>query len=34
VTIASGKQLRVSDSPFMFKDVKVNSDQAVLGAKP
>jgi hypothetical protein len=34
VTIASGKPLRVSDSPFMFKDVKVNSDQAVLGAKP
>jgi hypothetical protein len=27
VTIASGKTLRLSDNPFMFKDVKVNSDQ-------
>jgi hypothetical protein len=26
VTIASGKPLRISDNPFMFKDVKVNSD--------
>jgi len=26
VTIASGKPLRLSDNPFMFKDVKVNSD--------
>jgi hypothetical protein len=26
VTIASGKILRVSDNPFMFKDVMVNSD--------
>jgi len=26
VTIASGKTLRLSDNPFMFKDVKVNSD--------
>jgi len=26
VTIASGKTLRISDNPFMFKDVKVNSD--------
>ena len=34
VTIASGESLRLSDNPFMFKDVKVNSDQAVLGAKP
>jgi len=25
VTIASGKALRISDNPFMFKDVKVNS---------
>lgn len=26
VTIASGKTLRLSDNPFMFKDVKVNAD--------
>lgn len=26
VTTASGKGLRLSDNPFMFKDVKVNSD--------
>ena len=26
VTTASGKTLRLSDNPFMFKDVKVNSD--------
>ena len=26
VTVASGKSLRLSDNPFMFKDVKVNSD--------
>jgi len=26
VTIASGKTLRISDNPFMFKDVKVNSE--------
>jgi hypothetical protein len=26
VTISSGKALRVSDNPFMFKDVKVTSD--------
>jgi len=26
VTVASGKALRLSDNPFMFKDVKVNSD--------
>jgi hypothetical protein len=26
VTIASGKTLRISDNPFMFKNVKVNSD--------
>jgi len=25
VTVASGKTLRLSDNPFMFKDVKVNS---------
>jgi hypothetical protein len=29
-TIASGKTLRLSDNPFMFKDVKVNSDQPVV----
>jgi hypothetical protein len=27
VTITSGKALRISDNPFMFKDVKVNSDK-------
>ena len=26
VTIASGKTLRISDNPYMFRDVKVNSD--------
>jgi hypothetical protein len=26
VTIASGKKLRLSDNPFMFRDVKINSD--------
>ena len=26
VTIASGKTLRISDNPFMFKDVKINSE--------
>ncbi len=26
VTTASGKALRISDNPFMFKDVKVNTD--------
>ncbi len=26
VTTASGKTLRISDNPFMFKDVKVNAD--------
>jgi len=26
VTTASGKDLRLSDNPFMFKDVKVNTD--------
>lgn len=26
VTIASGKTLRISDNPFMFRDVKINSD--------
>lgn len=34
VTIASGMPLRLSDNTFMFKDVKVNSDQRVLHAKP
>jgi hypothetical protein len=34
VTIASGKPLRLSDNAFMFKDVKVNTDQRVLHAKP
>lgn len=27
VTIASGKTLRISDNPFMFKDIKVSSDR-------
>ena len=27
VTTASGKALRISDNPFMFRDVKVNNDQ-------
>ncbi len=26
VTTASGKELRLSDNPFMFKKVKVNTD--------
>jgi hypothetical protein len=26
VTVASGKKLRLSDNPYMFRDVKVNSD--------
>jgi hypothetical protein len=26
VTISSGKVLRISDNPFMFKDVKVDRD--------
>ena len=30
VTIASGKAIRLSDNPFMFRDVKVNSDQRAL----
>ncbi len=34
VTIASGKTLRLSDNPFMFKDVQVNSDQQVMQGKP
>ncbi|MEO5600878.1 MAG: right-handed parallel beta-helix repeat-containing protein [Cyclobacteriaceae bacterium] len=34
VTIASGKPLRLSDNAFMFKDVKVNTDQRVLHEKP
>lgn len=34
VTTASGKPLRLSDSVFMFKDVKVNSDHPVLNVKP
>jgi hypothetical protein len=34
VTIASGKPLRLSDNTFMFKDVKINTDQRVLDEKP
>ena len=26
VTTTSGKKLRISDNPFMFRDVKVNTD--------
>jgi hypothetical protein len=26
VTTVSGKSLRLSDNPFMFKDVKVNAE--------
>ncbi len=34
VTTTSGKPLRLSDNPFMFKDVKVNSDKDVLQVRP
>jgi hypothetical protein len=34
VTIASGKKLRISDNPFMFRDVKVNTDQQSLPGEP
>jgi hypothetical protein len=34
VIIASGKTLRLSDNTFMFKDVKVNTGQPVMQAKP
>jgi len=34
VTIASGKDLRISDNPFMFRDVKVTSDQLALQGEP
>jgi hypothetical protein len=34
VTTASGKDLRLSDNPFMFKDVKVNNDQRALHGEP
>ncbi|WP_026464308.1 hypothetical protein [Adhaeribacter aquaticus] len=34
VTVASGKPLRISDNPFMFKDVKVTTNQDVLLKKP
>lgn len=30
VTIASGKRLRLSDNPFMFKDVKVDADESTV----
>jgi hypothetical protein len=26
VTTASGKELRISENPFMFKDVKIKTD--------
>jgi hypothetical protein len=34
VRIASGKPLRLSDNVFMFRDVKVSTDQRVQYAKP
>lgn len=34
VTTTSGRALRLSDNAFMFKDMKVNTDQRVLHAKP
>ncbi|HEU5147328.1 MAG TPA: hypothetical protein VFT90_11465 [Chryseosolibacter sp.] len=34
VTIASGKALRLSDNPFMFKDVKVDSDEPQMYQQP
>jgi hypothetical protein len=30
VTVTSGKALRISDNPFMFRNVKVNSDKQAL----
>ena len=34
VTVASGKPLRLGDNAFMFKDVKVDSNQRGVYAKP
>ncbi|CAN5624748.1 hypothetical protein BH23BAC1_BH23BAC1_39600 [soil metagenome] len=34
VSTASGKALRLSDNPFMFKDVKVDTDQRALPGEP
>lgn len=34
VTIASGKPLRLSDNPFMFKDMKVNADERAVYSEP
>lgn len=34
VTIASGKALRRSDNPVMFREVKVNTDQRALQGEP
>ena len=34
VTIASGKPLRLSDNPFMFKDVKVHADERAVYSEP
>lgn len=34
VTIDSGKPLRLSDNPFMFKDVKVSANRPGMYAKP
>jgi hypothetical protein len=34
VTVASGKAMRLSDNPFMFRDVKVETDQGTLYADP
>jgi len=34
VTISSNKKLRLSDNPYMFKDVKINIDQQALHGEP
>jgi hypothetical protein len=34
VTIASGKPLRLSDNPFMFRDVKVRADERSVYGEP
>jgi len=34
VTIASGKPFRLSDNTFMFRGVKISSDQPVVGTEP
>jgi hypothetical protein len=34
VTIKSGKKLTISDNPFMFRDVKINSDNPFVVISP